>query len=199
MTAQTALTTKPRTLLWAALFLLAMAGSAVIDIFELLPGPWPKLLMLASLFLIIPMMRSNAKQQSRSGILSPALRLYNRRIQVAGGIYVVCFLGATFLFKSLPAGSLIMWPIAAAAILPVLGMIWAMTRYVQDEEDEYLRFRAVRSAMIGLGVVLALGTTWGFLEMFELVPHVWSWWVFPVWAASMGLSHCWPRAKGEEA
>jgi hypothetical protein len=33
--------------------------------------------------------------------------------------------------------------------------------------------------------------------MFELVPHVWAWWVLPVWAISLGLAQLWMQVRGE--
>lgn len=188
--------------LWAALFILAMAASAAIDIFEIIPKPWPRVLMFASLLLMIPMMKSTWAKQKDCGMTSPALVTYNRRFMVASGLYMVCFLGATYVSKTLDEGSLFMWIVAIASILPVMGMIWAMLRYVQEETDEYLRHKAIMAALGGLGLVLAIGTAWGFLEMFKLVPHIWNWWVFPVWALGMGFAQCGPKnwfSRGSEA
>ena len=57
--------------------------------------------------------------------------------------------------------------------------------------------------VLGLGVVLAAGSFWGFLETFGVVPHVWAWWTFPVWAIGMGLSQGWmawrDRTAGDAA
>ena len=66
-------------------------------------------------------------------------------------------------------------------------MIIIMARYLMEETDEYLRHRASFSSLIGLGVVLVLGTVWGFLETFGLVPHIWAWWVMPAWAIGLGI------------
>ena len=35
-----------------------------------------------------------------------------------------------------------------------------------------------------------------FLEMFELVPHIWAWWVLPVWAIGLGLAQLWQKVRG---
>ena len=48
---------------------------------------------------------------------------------------------------------------------------------------------------VALGLVLALGIFWGFLEMFELVPHVWAWWVLPVWAIGLGFAQLWQKVR----
>ena len=42
---------------------------------------------------------------------------------------------------------------------------------------------------------LAAGIFWGFLETFELVPHVPAWWVLPVWAGGLGVAQLWMWAR----
>ena len=51
-------------------------------------------------------------------------------------------------------------------------------------------------ALIALGLVLALGIFWGFLEMFKVVPHVWAWWVLPAWAIALKLARLGQNARG---
>ena len=52
------------------------------------------------------------------------------------------------------------------------------------------------AALFALGVVLAIGIFYGFLETFELVPHIWAWWVLPVWAIGLGLAQLWQKVRG---
>ena len=85
------------------------------------------------------------------------------------------------------------WGLAMLPILPILWMIWVMGRYVVEEQDEYLRHRAIMASLIGLGFVLAIGSFWGFLETFELVPHMPGWWAVPIWAAGMAIGQMWQR------
>ena len=92
-------------------------------------------------------------------------------------------------------GAPILWAVALLPILPVLGMIAAMARYLKEEDDEYLRLRAVNGALAGLALVLVVGTAWGFLEMFGLLPSIWAWWVFPAWSVGLGAAMCWPRGE----
>jgi len=118
---------------------------------------------------------------------SAALMRYNHRLLATVLAYVVGLMVAVSLYDR---GGL--EPIWAAAVtllptLPALAMIVVMGRYLIEETDEYLRHRASLSAIIGLGCVLVLGTIWGFLETFGVVPHVWAWWVVPVWAVGLGI------------
>jgi len=75
--------------------------------------------------------------------------------------------------------------------VPIYAMIWAMARYLVEEDDEFLRHRAIMASLFGLGLVLAAGSFWGFLETFGVVPHVDAWWTFPAWAIGMGIAQCW--------
>ena len=58
------------------------------------------------------------------------------------------------------------WLFAAAVLpaLPVLGAIWAMLRFLTEEEDEYKRFVRVQSFIWATGLAIAILTVWGFLE-----------------------------------
>jgi len=58
--------------------------------------------------------------------------------------------------------------------------------YLREETDEFERAIQTEAALWATGGVMAIATTWGFLEMFGLVAHLESWWAFPVWAALLG-------------
>jgi hypothetical protein len=70
-----------------------------------------------------------------------------------------------------------------------------MAQLLVEEKDEYLRSRHVHHALVATGVTLSLATVWGFLEQFNVVPHVAAYWVFPAWAMSLGLSQCWSAVR----
>ncbi|KLI65170.1 hypothetical protein AAV99_02540 [Aurantiacibacter marinus] len=125
--------------------------------------------------------------------MSPAMRSYNRRFFSFSALYMVVMLAASGLYDKMAEGSAVVWLLAIAPALAAMGMIWAMYRYLREEADEYLRQRAVSAAMVGLGFVLVLGTGWGFLETFGLVPHIWAWWVFPAWAIGLGIGMARPE------
>ena len=131
--------------------------------------------------------------------MSPALRTYNRRVLIAFALYGVAMIGGGTLYDRLEPAGLVLWLIALIPLAPLMGAIWAMVRYYLDEDDEFLRHRAVVGALVGLLLVLVLGTAWGFLEMYGLVPHVWNWWVFPIWAVGLGVGTCLPTSPaGDE-
>jgi len=183
--------------LWAALFIVAMAGAALASIYDVLDEPWRSIVNLIALCLAVPLALSCRRQVRLAGATSPALRLYNRRILIAGGAYLLCFFASVWLFERVSHQSPVLWPMALIPVVPLLGMIWSMVRYLGEEADEYLRHRAIMAALFGLAVVLVLSTIWGFLETFGLAPHVWAWWVFPTWAMAMGAAQSWQQARAE--
>lgn len=179
--------------LWAGLFAVNMALIAVFHILDFIEQPVPFILFALNMTLLVPWARAATRMAEQRGMISPALRRYNRRVLGVMAAYMVAMIGSGELHGELPPGSPWLWLLAAAPLLPLMGMIWTMVRYYREEEDEYLRHRATLAALTGLVLVLVVGTAWGFLEMFGLVPHVWSWWVFPVWSIGMGLARCLPE------
>ena len=120
-----------------------------------------------------------------------AARRYTTGMMATSIAYMLGLGIAIWTFTNLEPSVAVTWGLAMLPIAPILAMIYVMGRYIVEEQDEYLRHRAIIASLIGLGFVLAIGSFWGFLETFEVVPHIWAWWVFPVWAIGMGLGQCW--------
>ena len=74
--------------------------------------------------------------------------------------------------------------------LPVAGLFVAIGAYLVEERDEYLRMLATRQSLIATGTAMVAATIWGFLEGFELLPHMvgYAWPI--VWFAGLGLGSC---------
>ena len=159
------------------------------------------ILMALSMLLLVPLVKSAMARQRAQGFLSPAITRYNKRFLFASFGYVLGLGLAVTINDRIELGHGETILIALLPIIPIFGMIWTMARYVSEEQDEFLRHRAVMASLTGLGLVLTLGTFWGFLETFEVVPHIWAWWVFPAWAIGMGVGQCWmtfrDRAEGQ--
>jgi hypothetical protein len=77
---------------------------------------------------------------------------------------------------------------AIAPAIPLLGVIFALGRYVVEETDEFARLKLVMALLGGLGFTLAVTTVWGFLEVLAGVPQVPLYHVFPIFCIGMGLS-----------
>jgi hypothetical protein len=184
--------------LWATLFAVNMALIAAAAIFDFIEQPAPAILAALNMVLLVPMAREARRRQEQAGAMSPALRSYNRRVLTAFALYAVAMIGGGMLYDRFEPDGLALWLLALAPLAPLMGAIWTMVGYYREEDDEYLRHRAVVGALVGLVLVLCLGTIWGFLEMYGLVPHIWNWWVFPVWAVGLGIGTCWPGDRGGE-
>ena len=162
----------------------AVAGLAASGAIE---GPIVFLLMLLPALLLIPLMRSGIKWESSMGLMSPALRRYNTRMLAASMAYTLGMGAAVAISNRYEPGPALSFAITLLPTVPTLAMIWVMGRYLIEETDEYLRHRASMASLIGLGLVLSLGSFWGFLETFGLVPNIWAWWVVPVFAVGLGV------------
>ena len=132
-----------------------------------------------------------AMQQGNCDTASRAATRYLFGMMATSVAYVLGLGVAMWTWRNLEPSVGVTWLLAMLPIVPILAMIFVMGRYVVEEQDEYLRHRAIMASLVGLGFVLAIGSFWGFLETFELVPHVPGWWAVPIWALGMGLGQAW--------
>jgi hypothetical protein len=184
-----------RMTLWGTAFVVGTFGVAGSGFFLDIP-PWLVATMfLAAMLLLVPFIHAGEQYQAATGSGSPALRRYNRRFMLATFAYSLGLMAAVWLSEQGAWPTPVLIVIALAPAVPVLAMIWTMARLVIEEQDEYLRAGYMQDALFATGLMLALATTWGFLEMFDIVPHLPSWWVFPAWAISLGIGQIWRRAR----
>lgn len=179
------------------MFGISMALIGAGRIFDLIEPPTGFLLLAVASVVCLPQIfRTAMAAARRSGNSSPALQAYNKRMLLASLGYVVGLGVATLIYERVRLAVPLLAVLALLPAIPTLAMIWAMARYLLDETDEYLRHRTLLASVIGLGFVLTLGSFWGFLETFGVVPHVWAWWVVPVFAIGMGIGNCAILARG---
>ena len=178
---------------WAGLYLVSSAIIAALRLTDAVTANVALLLFFGAMGLLIPLVRAGERQNCAN----PVIVRYNRRFLAAAFGYVLGLGIAITLWNNFELSGPVVFAIALLPTIPTFAMIWAMGRYLVEETDEYLRYRTVRAALMSLGMVLAIGIFWGFLEMFELVPHIWAWWVLPVWAGGLGLAQLWMKVRGE--
>ena len=176
--------------LWVVLYLVAIGIVGTLKLTDAINGPTGFILLALATGLLIPIAR-----QRTAGCVSKAMVDYNRRVLVSSFGYALGLGIAVTLWDNYELSRPVVFAISLLPTLPTFGVIWAMARYLAEEQDEYLRHRTIMAALIALGLVLALGIFWGFLEMFELVPHVWAWWVLPVWAIGLGFAQLWQKVR----
>jgi hypothetical protein len=83
----------------------------------------------------------------------------------------------------------VLWLLALLPSLSIAYLVWAMSRYLVEEDDEYQRMRQIQSALVATGLLLVVASAWGFLELFNLVPHGEGFWAVGVWAIGQGLGN----------
>lgn len=182
-------------LLWGAAFVGGTFGVGFLNLFVDLGSALSAALFLAAMLLLFPFIRAAERAQLVAGNSSAAMRRYNRRFMVASFAYVITLMSAIWLTKIGTYSAPVYLLIAIAPSLPILLMIWTMARLLQEEEDEYLRSRHIHHALVAIAFVLAAATIWGFLEQFNVVPHLPSYWIFPAWAIGLGGSQIWSKLR----
>ena len=119
-----------------------------------------------------------------------ALKRYNRSVITLGLIYALLLCGAVYLFVHQLLSGPVAYVAAVLPALPIIGIFVVIGRYLVEETDEYLRDQFVRKALIASGFALSVATAWGFLENFDLVPHVYAYYAAILWFAGLGLGSC---------
>ncbi|MFM9828179.1 MAG: hypothetical protein ACKVOB_05445 [Sphingomonas sp.] len=119
--------------------------------------------------------------------MSPAMRRYNRDIIVLSLVYAALLIGAVFAFKHHLVTGFMAYPVATLPALPIIGMFAAIGRLLADERDEYLRMLLVRQTLVATAFALSIATVWGFMESFEVVGHVESYYVAILWFGGLGV------------
>lgn len=125
---------------------------------------------------------------SNARTLSPAARRYMKRFIPSMLLYVVVLAGSLWGIGALKPQGPLLWALAVAPALPILMVIAVMGLFLIEETDELPRLVTAQSMLWGIGITLAVATVWGFLENADLVPHLSSFLMFPLFCAAMGLA-----------
>lgn len=119
-----------------------------------------------------------------------AIKRYNRDVLILSAVYAVTLFGAVYAFNHHLLGGPVAYLVAVLPALPIIGIFAAIGRYLIEEQDEYVRMLMVRQTLWASGFALSLATAWGFLESFDLVGHVESFYVAVLWFGGLGLGAC---------
>lgn len=112
---------------------------------------------------------------------------YNRRVILLSLLYAIFFLIAVYCFKHKLVPGSGRFVLALFPALPIIGIFFAMGRYLLEEQDEYVRMLMIRQTLFATGFALSAATIWGFLKSFDLVDRVDGYWIVIVWFAGLGL------------
>lgn len=102
--------------------------------------------------------------------------------------YVAVIAFEKILFRDAHPQGVLAYAMAVAPAIPIVGIVAAMSLYLADETDEYLRAQHAKAIVIATGLTLSIATVWGFLEDFGLVPHALAYWAFIVFMAMLALA-----------
>lgn len=120
--------------------------------------------------------------------LSPAMRRYLTRFMPTMAAYIIVLLICVFAIDAWKPTGALLWALAVAPALPMIGLIAVMGLYLVEETDEFPRTMLVQALLWGIGITLAVASVWGFLENVRLVPHLPSFLWFPFFCCAMGLA-----------
>lgn len=116
----------------------------------------------------------------------PARRRYYRRMITFLVLYGA-IMGLIFWARGqgyVPQGP-VRYLVALAPALPICGVIWAILRFVVEEEDEYLRHLHIQGVLVATGATLCICTAWGFLASFAGVKTPDMMYVFVIFNAAL--------------
>jgi hypothetical protein len=174
---------------WAAAFVIGMFGMPAVVRFLAIPSALKMVLTLLPMLFLIPMVSAAGRAARQSGCYSAALQNYNRRMLIWSFAYVIALFVAVWAHNDLHPTGILAWALAVAPALPILFFIWSMGAYLSEEKDEYLRQRSMVSALWATGILLTVATFYGFLDTFQLVPHVEGWAAVPLWAIGLAVGN----------
>ena len=101
---------------------------------------------------------------------SPAIRRYMIRLIVLISLYLVTLFAAVLTFKAHAVSGVPAIMLAVLPALPVIGVFWAVMRFLIEEPDEFMRMLLVRQCLVATGFCLTVMTIWEFLQNFDILP-----------------------------
>ena len=122
--------------------------------------------------------------------MNPAWKRYNIRVVWLSVLYSVFLIAAVYGFKHEMLSGAGAYAAAILPAIPVIGIFAAIGRYLVEEQDEYVRMLMVRQTLWASGFAISISTIWGFLENFDLVGHVDSYYIVVLWFGGLGLGAC---------
>jgi hypothetical protein len=118
---------------------------------------------------------------------SPAQRRYNRHVLILSAVYGITLIIVLSAFARHMVSGPLAYLVGILPALPIIGIFFAVGRYLIEESDEYLRMLMVRQSLIASGFMLSVATAWGFLESVDLVPHVDAYYSAVLWFLGLGI------------
>jgi|ERR1035441_2881006 hypothetical protein len=128
-------------------------------------------------------------------IKNPAERRYVIRMWIMAALCVLFSLVAALVFRLRHPHDVLAYLVAVLPALPIIGALVYTGIYLAEEKDEFQRNLLVQSLLGGTGGILAVTTTWSYLEDFAHAPHLDLVWVYPLFWVFAGISYGLVRAR----
>jgi uncharacterized membrane protein YcfT len=122
-----------------------------------------------------------------------ASKRYNKRYLIATPLYLVLLSLAVYILRHYHPSRPLAIVIAILPTIPLVAMIAIAGLYLKEETDEFQRSIFQQSILWSIGLVLAVTSIWGLLEMIASVPHLPVFYVFPAFCIFFGI--CSPLLK----
>jgi len=114
---------------------------------------------------------------------------------VSAGLCVLFSVVAALVFRFYHPHGVFSYLAAVLPALPIIGALVYTGVYLAEEKDEFQRNLLVQSLLGGTGGILAVTTTWSYLEDFAHAPHLDLVWVYPLFWLFAGISYGFVRAR----
>lgn len=118
---------------------------------------------------------------------SDAQRRYIKRTLLFSGLYLLTLFVAVYLNERELMHGPTAWVLALLPGLCIIGVFFAIGRLIVEEKDEFVRMLIVRQSLIATGFALSISTIYGFLNSFDLAPHLDAYWTTILWFAGLGV------------
>lgn len=122
-----------------------------------------------------------------SAAASRPARRYVVRLGVSMTVYIVTLFAGVYLVRHQHVSGPVVWPLALLPGLGIVGAFYAIGMLLVETTDEFLRMLMVRQVLYATGFAMSLASIWGFLESFELVPHIEAFYWALAWFIGFGL------------
>ena len=94
------------------------------------------------------------------------------RIGSSAAVMALSAVAADYLFRNGFADGPLVWVLALAPGLAMVGAFYAIVMLIVEQKDEFIRMLILRQLIIGTGIAISFAAVWGFLEYYGLVDHI---------------------------
>lgn len=123
-----------------------------------------------------------------------AQRRYAIRLFALMSLYLgFLIIAERFLDRAQPVTGVLAYVLGILPALPVIGVFWAVGRLLVETNDEYQRLLLVRQTLVATALAMTAATGWGFLENYELVPHIAAFYWAIIWFGGLGAGSLFNR------